>query len=50
MAMRLRFSWPVAAATAVTGTLGLEAWPTAERVLLAGAAVGLWLVAVVKRA
>lgn len=44
-----RFSWLVAAATAATGTLGLEAWPVPERAVLTGLAVGLWLAVVVRR-
>ncbi len=43
---RVRFSWLVAAATAVTATQGMEAWPAAVRAVLAGFAVGLWLLAV----
>lgn len=44
------FSCLVAAATAVTGALGAEAWPAIVRALLAGGAVGLWLTAVITRA
>jgi hypothetical protein len=43
---RVRFSLLVSAATAVTGTQGLEAWPAVVRALLAGGAVGLWLAAI----
>jgi len=39
----------VAAATAATITQGLEAWPLVVRAVLAGTAVGLWLVTVIKR-
>jgi len=45
--VKRRFSWPFAAATAATITLGMEAWPVAVRAALAGAAVGLWLAGVV---
>lgn len=46
---RAGFSWLVAAATAVTEVLGMEAWPPLVRALLAGASVGLWLAAVLSR-
>jgi len=44
---RARFSFLVAAATAATAAQGAEAWPAPVRAVLAGAAVGLWLRAIV---
>lgn len=44
-----RFSWLVAAATMTTGMIGIKAWPPLVRVVLTGAAVGLWLTVVVVR-
>jgi hypothetical protein len=43
---RAGFACLVAAATAVTATLGAEAWHPVVRAVLAGASVGLWLTAV----
>ena len=46
---RTGFDFCVAAATAATIALGMD-WPFAVRVILCPAAVGLWLLAVIRRA
>jgi hypothetical protein len=46
---RLLFAVNVAAAAFMTGLLGMN-WPSVTRSVLVGASVGLWLLAVIRRA